>query len=97
MPEVLEIKNKILKELDFIREKFKVKEIGIFGSYIRGDAEEDSDLDILVSIDHSMDLLAFIDLENYLSEKIGIKVDLVMKDTLKPYIGKQILKEVIYV
>lgn len=97
MPEVSEIKKKILKELDFLKKTYKVKEIGIFGSHVRGEAEEDSDLDILVSVDLSIDLLAFIGLENYLSEKLGIKVDLVMKDALKPYIGKQILKEVIYV
>ncbi|MHA2203758.1 MAG: nucleotidyltransferase family protein [Candidatus Hodarchaeales archaeon] len=52
---------------------------------------------MLVTVDLSIDLLAFIELEQYLSEKLGMKVDLVMKDALKPYIGKQILKEVIYV
>ena len=97
MQDVSEIKKKILKELDYLKREFKVKEIGIFGSYIRGDAEEDSDLDILVTVDLSIDLLAFIRLEDYLTEKLGIKVDLVMKDALKPYIGKEILKEVVYV
>ena len=97
MLEISEIKDKIKNELDYLRKEYKVKEIGIFGSYVRGDVEKDSDLDILVTVDLSIDLLAFIDLEQYLSEKLGIKVDLVMKDALKPYIGKQILKEVIYV
>ena len=97
MLEISEIKAKIKNELEYLREEYKVKEIGIFGSYVRGDVEKDSDLDILVTVDLSIDLLAFIELEHYLSEKLGIKVDLVMKDALKPYIGKQILKEVIYV
>ena len=97
MLEITEIQEKIKTELKFIRKKYKVKEIGIFGSYVRGEVEKDSDLDILVTVDLSIDLLAFIELEQYLSEKLGLKVDLVMKDALKPYIGKKILKEVIYV
>jgi predicted nucleotidyltransferase len=97
MLEISEIKAKIKNELEYLREEYKVKEIGIFGSYVRGDVEKDSDLDILVTVDLSIDLLAFIELEQYLSEKLDVKVDLVMKDALKPYIGKQILKEVIYV
>ena len=97
MPEISKLKEKIENELDYIQNKYKVKEIGIFGSHVRGDAAQESDLDILVTVDLSIDLLAFIELEHYLSEKLGIKVDLVMKDTLKPYIGKQILKEVIYI
>ena len=97
MVEISEIKEKIKNELEYLRKEYKVKEIGIFVSYVRGDVEEDSDLDILVTVDLSIDLLAFIELEQYLSQKLGIKVDLVMKDVLKPHIGKQILKEVIYV
>ncbi|MFW9906719.1 MAG: nucleotidyltransferase family protein [Candidatus Thorarchaeota archaeon] len=97
MPEISELKEKIKNELEYIQKKYKVKDIGIFGSYVRGDTAKESDLDILVTVDLSIDLLAFIELEHYLSEKLGIKVDLVMKDALKPYIGKQILKEVIYV
>jgi predicted nucleotidyltransferase len=97
MVKISEIKKNIAKELEFLRNKYKVKEIGIFGSYVRGDAEKGSDLDILVTVDLSIDLLTFIELEQYLTEKLGIKVDLVMKDALKPFIGKQVLKEVVYV
>ena len=94
---VSEIKKIIIKELDYLKREFKVKKIGIFGSYVRGDAKDDSDLDILVTVDLSTDLLAFIRLEDYLTEKLGVKVDLVMKDSLKTHIGKEILKEVVYV
>lgn len=97
MLEISEIKERIKNELEYLREEYKVIEIGIFGSYVRREMEKNSDLDILVTVDLSIDLLAFIDLEQYLSEKLGMKVDLVMKDALKPHIGKQILKEVIYV
>ena len=97
MLEISEIKEKITKELEYLRKEYKVKEIGIFGSHVRGDVNTKNDLDILVTVDLSIDLLTFIELEQYLSEKLGIKVDLVMKDALKPHIGKQILMEVIYV
>ena len=74
-----------------------MKSIGIFGSYIRGGEKKGSDLDILVEFEESADLslLDFIRLENYLSEELGVKVDLVEKGTLKPRIGKHILEEVV--
>jgi len=74
-----------------------VKSIGIFGSYIRGEGEKESDLDVLVEFEESADLslLDFIRLENHLSEELGVKVDLVEKRTLKPRIGKHILEEVV--
>ena len=87
-----------LKNLEpLLREKFKVKRIGIFGSYIREEQKEGSDLDILVEFQETatLSLLGFISLENYLSKELGIKVDLVEKATLKPRIGKHILKEVV--
>ena len=76
-------------------ERYRVKDIGIFGSYVRGEQKKRSDLDILVDFDEPISLLKFIELENYLRENIGLKVDLVMKDSLKPRIGKHIIKEVV--
>jgi len=87
-----------LEELKpLLREKFKVKSIGIFGSYVRGEEKRGSDLDVLVEFDESaeLSLLDFIRLENYLSEELGVKVDLVEKSVLKPRIGKHILEEVV--
>ena len=81
-----------------LRKRYKVKDIGIFGSYVRGEEEEKSDLDILVDFekDAEIGLLEFVNMENYLSDLLGIKVDLVEKTVLKPRIGRNILKEVIY-
>lgn len=76
-------------------ERYKVKEIGVFGSYVRGEQKKRSDLDILVDFDEPISLLKFIELENYLCENIGLKVDLVMKDSLKPRIGNRIIKEMV--
>jgi hypothetical protein len=80
-----------------LKERYKVAEIGIFGSYVRGEQEEGSDLDVLVEFEGSIGLFKFVELENYLSEILGTKVDLVMRGGLKPRIGKHILREVIMV
>ncbi|WP_331710686.1 nucleotidyltransferase family protein [Thermodesulfatator autotrophicus] len=70
----------------------------MFGSYLRGEAKEESDADILVEFnpDTKISLIGFVEMENYLSDLPGVKVDLVEKSALKPRIGKQILSEVIY-
>lgn len=85
------------KEKPFLKKKYKVKEIGIFGSYVRGDQQSQSDIDVLVDyVDNSIDLFDFIDLKEYLSGLMGKDVDLVMKSGLKPVLGKRILTQVIY-
>jgi hypothetical protein len=88
----------ILKEhKEELKEKYGVKEIGIFGSYVREEYKGKSDLDILVEFkeEAKIGLLRFVNMENYLSELIGVKVDLVEKSALKPRIGRHILKEVV--
>ena len=84
------------RELPHLKENYGVKEMGIFGSFVRGEATEESDLDILIEFEGSISLLKFVELENYLSELLEVKVDLVMKDALRPRIGKHILEEVVY-
>jgi len=91
---------RILKEHDSeLREKYGIKEIGVFGSYMRGEQKKGSDIDILVEFypDAEMDLITFVELEEHLSDLLGVEVDLVMKSALKPRIGKHILKEVVYI
>jgi len=81
-----------------IRDRFKVEEIGIFGSYVRKEQKKKkSDLDVLVSFSETIDLFMFGQLENYLSDILEVKVDLVMKDSLKPRLKDRILNEVVYV
>lgn len=91
-----EIKEILSKSKPMVQEKYKVKELGIFGSYVRGEQNESSDVDILIAFEKAPSLLKFIELENYLTETIGIQVDLVIKQVLKPRIGENILAEVIY-
>ncbi len=70
---------------------------GVFGSYVRHEQRPDSDLDVLVTFREAPSLLKFIELENYLSGVLGVKIDLVMEDALKPHIGQHILNEAVAV
>ena len=90
-----EIKRKIDEYKPFLKKEFKVKSISVFGSYLRGEQTKKSDIDILVEFYDTIDLFEFVRLENFLSEILEIKVDLVMKDTLKPLIKNKILKEAV--
>lgn len=89
--------NEILAQLramlPALSEKHHVQTLEAFGSYVRGEEREDSDLDLLVTFAEIPSLFQYVALENYLSDTLGVKVDLVMKDSLKPAIGKRILEE----
>ena len=80
-----------------LEEKYKVKEIGVFGSYVRGEQKKRSDIDILVEFKEPIGLFEFMDLEEFLKNLLGVKVDLVSKKALKPIIGKYILRETVYI
>jgi uncharacterized protein len=89
------IKTKLAVYKPILTKKYGVKEIGIFGSYVRGEQKKGSDIDILVDFTKSISLIEFIHLENELTDLLGVKVDLVMKTALKPRIGRHILEEVV--
>jgi len=80
-----------------LRAKYSVKEIGVFGSIVRGEAGEQSDIDVLVEFSSPIGLFQFLELEEYLGSRLGRKVDLVSKKALRPRIGAHILKEVVMV
>jgi uncharacterized protein len=81
------------QQLPTLAERYGVETLEVFGSYVRAEQKADSDLDILVTFREAPSLLTFIAIENDLSDALGVKVDLVMKDSLKPAIGKVILRE----
>jgi len=85
------------RQLPLLAERYQVESLGVFGSYVRHDQSPESDLDVLVTFYEPPGLLKFIELENYLSDVLGVKIDLVMKDALKPRIGERILQEVVAV
>lgn len=79
-----------------LRARYGLREMGVFGSFVRGEANRRSDVDLLVEFDdRPLTLLQVVALENHLSDFLGIKVDLVEKSALKPAIEKCILREVV--
>ncbi len=88
-----EILSLLRKLLPHIIQKYDVASIELFGSYVKNKQNSNSDLDILVSFSKVPTLLKFVKLKNYLSDELQVNVDLVMKDSLKPGIGKNILNE----
>lgn len=93
-----DIKQLLQQHQSILQQTYHVSQLGLFGSYVRGEQTEESDIDVLVEFEPGVrfGLLTFCELENHLSDLLGLKVDLVMKNSLKPRIGERILKEVIY-
>lgn len=94
-------KEDILRELRSLKKelkvKFKVRNIGLFGSRIRGTARPSSDIDILVEMDDGADLIDLIELELFLTQHLNHKVDVSPKNALRPELKSQILKEVAFI
>jgi hypothetical protein len=79
-----------------LKERYKVKEIGVFGSFVRSEQTTESDVDILVDFFEVPDLLDFINLERYLQRVLRKKVDLVRKPVVRKELKERILNEVVY-
>lgn len=79
-----------------LQKKYPISNIGVFGSYARGEATESSDIDIAVDINGPMGL-SFIAMADELEEIFGIKVDLVPKRSIKPTYLTSVEKDIIYV
>lgn len=95
MKNLQEIRDILSKHEKELKGKYEVKEMGIFGSFVRGEQREDSDVDILVEFERPIGFFSFLKLEEQLSDILGAKVDLVSKKALRPYIGRAILEEVV--
>jgi len=96
MKSIEELKLILRGQKDKLRNNYRLKEIGIFGSYIRGEQKEKSDLDVLVEFDEPVSLLWLVKVEIYLSELLGVKVDLIPKKDVRPELRERILKEAVY-
>lgn len=92
-----EIKEILTHYKPFLVEKFKISELGIFGSYVKGEQTPDSDVDILVKFSKVPTLFDLVEIEYLISDEIDLPVDLVDKESLKPHISKNILNETIYI
>ena len=80
-----------------IYRRYQAKSLGIFGSFVRGEEIETSDIDILMEFQSPPTFFRFIEMEDCLSQLLGVRVDLVMKSALKPRIGERVLSEVVSV
>jgi uncharacterized protein len=92
-----EIRKTLEEQKPYLAEKYGVKIVGVFGSYVRHEQRPDSDLDLLIELDRppKISLIGLVELEDHLSSILGIKVALAIKTNLKKRIGKRILEEVI--
>ncbi|WP_209019421.1 nucleotidyltransferase family protein [Chlorobaculum sp. 24CR] len=95
MKNVTEIQTALKPYMVKLKEEYQINRLGMFGSYVRNEQTSASDLDLLVTFTSTPSLFKFIALENYLSDLLGVKVDLVMESALKPRIGKYIRKELV--
>lgn len=85
------VRAELHRQLPVLAERYRVRSLRLFGSYVRREQRPDSDLDVLVTFEEPPGLLKYIELENYLSDLLGIKVDLVMENALRPRIAERIL------
>lgn len=95
MKDIKEIKKILNIHKNNLKEKYGVIKLEIFGSYVRAEQKEASDIDILVEFEKPISLLQIVSLENYLSDLIGIRVDIVPKKNIRTELKEFILKEAI--
>jgi len=82
-----------IRKLIMLLKKYGAKRIEIFGSYARGEERTDSDLDVIVEFSERKSLLELVGIEQELKDHLGIKVDLLTKQSISPYLIKKIEKE----
>jgi predicted nucleotidyltransferase len=90
-----EIRTILRKHAGEIRDRYGIANLAVFGSIVRGEATEKSDVDILASIERSISLLDIVDAEYYLSDLLGMKVDLVPARSVRPELRERILGEAV--
>jgi predicted nucleotidyltransferase len=91
-----QVQERLREELPMLRQKFSVKSLAVFGSVARHEPQP-NDLDLLVEFYDPPGLLGFTALQYHLSDLLGVKVDLVMPDGLKPRVSERVLKEMVTV
>ena len=92
-----EIREIIRQHSSVLAERYGIAVVGVFGSYVRGEEKLKSDLDLLADILKPISLLELVGAEIYLSEVLGVKVDLVPKRSLREELKESILREAVAV
>ena len=88
------LREQLRELLPSLSQEFSVASLALFGSFVREEETDGSDLDLLVEFREAPSLFRFIELENLLTDELGVDVDLVMKDALKPRIRQRILQDI---
>lgn len=96
MPTSDSIRKTLKENMTLMKKRFGVCTIALFGSFVREEAGENSDIDILVEFDHPT-FDRYMDLKFYLEELFGRNVDLVLSDSIKPRAKSTIMREARYV
>lgn len=96
MKKLEELKQIIENHRPVLEEKYKVKSIAVFGSYARGEQTQESDVDVMVEFTEPVGFL-FIHLADYLEEILGVKVDLITPEAIKPNRREYIMRDLTYV
>lgn len=91
-----EVKQILIQVKPRLQQAYQVTELGIFGSYARQEQSETSDVDVLIDYDQAPTLFKLVELREDLSEVLGMKVDVVTKNGLKPRTRERVLSEVVY-
>ena len=93
------IKRKIALNKEYLRKTYGVEEIGVFGSFARGNNNERSDIDIAIELNQKVPigLFGFARIKFYLENLLGRTVDLVIKAGIKPIIRDKILSQLIII
>lgn len=96
MMTLAEIKEILKAQKPYLAERYGIVELALFGSYVRGEQQADSDLDVLIDVERppKISLIDLVELEAYLSAQLNTEVDVTLKTNLKPRIGQHILQEI---
>jgi predicted nucleotidyltransferase len=94
-PELATILRTLRQQWPQLAERYQVRSASVFGSYVRSEQDQQSDIDIVVSFIEPPGLLKYVEFENDLTDILGIPVDLVMQDALRPAIRERVQNEMI--
>ena len=97
MTNIREILTKLEALKPELQRRYKVREIGLFGSWVLGEQHEGSDIDVLVDFEEGADLFDWIGLALYLEEALGCPVDVVPRKALRPELKRAVLEQVVKV
>jgi hypothetical protein len=95
MKPLLEIQDILRKHFAELRERYGIASLSVFGSVVRGEAKENSDIDILAVFERPIGMLALCSAENYLISLLGVEVDLIPREDVRPELKERVYAEAV--